>query len=647
MSSSSPSSSPAALLGLGLGPEPEGEAVDDEDLSAFLCAMPDLELHGCLGRGGMGRVYRARQLRLDRFVAVKLMHAELGRDPEFRERFEREARALARLDHPSIVRVHDFGEVEGTFYLIMEYVDGTNLRELILDGLEPAAASRIIAQLCDALAYAHARGVVHRDIKPENVLINREGVVKVADFGLAKLQKVEARTRTHRVVGTPQYMAPEQLRDPSSVDHRADVFAIGVVFYEMLTGQLPVGRFPAPSELGYGDPDLDAVVLRALESNRERRYQAASEIQAALETQAAVVTLKRPRGQARLLAWAGGLGLAGVAAVAGLSYGQGDTRDPSPPVEPAETRSALAEASTPEPGPLAANRWPAVELAALGDDVGAVVGVDWTELRQAPALAHLDAMMGADPAWARCREDVVAKTHKVLLVFGGEGNFEEVVVHGDWDPAGLEPCLRMMASRVDDGGDGVSIARSSLGAHTKYTVARADAEPDTLVVGREGQRILVRFGESIDAESIGRRLARRGGNDIARSVAPTTDLDAPLWVLSDPFPSAWHPSLLGVSGHVDVWDSLEAHAVVRFSTAEEALRASKVVDGYAAVAANMSTEVDVTVKTELEGNTLTVHGSMPIPKDLGNGNVTVDSAARGGSLGFSIDLRSTGPGAER
>lgn len=640
MPSPSSSSSPAALLGLGLGPEPEGDVVDDEGLSAFLCAVPDLELHGCLGRGGMGRVYRARQLRLDRLVAVKIMHAELGRDPEFRDRFEREAKALARLDHPSIVRVHDFGEVDGTFYLIMEHVDGTDLRELILDGLEPAAASRIVAQLCDALAYAHAHGVVHRDIKPENVLINRDGVVKVADFGLAKLQKVEMRTRTHRVVGTPQYMAPEQLRDPSSVDHRADVFAIGVVFYEMLTGQLPVGRFPAPSELGHGDARLDAVVLRALESNRERRYQAASEIQAALETQegAEVVASAGRRRRGRMLAWAGGLGIAGVAAVVGLSFGQSDAprdvpaEEAAPFVEPPVSSRVVA-------GPPAVNRWPAVELAALGDDVGAVVGIDWTELQQAPALADLAAAMDTDPTWVRCRQDVVAKTYKVLLVFGSAGNFEEVLVHGDWDPAGLEPCLRMMAAQIDEAGDGASIARAPLGSHTKYTVARADAEPNTLVVGRDAQRILIRFGESVDARSIDARLAQRGGRDVTTSVASTTDLDAPLWVLSDPFPSAWHPSLLAVSGHVDVWDSIEAHAVVRFGTEAEALRASKVVDGYAAVAANMSTNLDVTVNTELEGKTLRVRGSMPIPQDLGEGNITVDSTAKGGSLGLSIDLR--------
>jgi predicted Ser/Thr protein kinase len=581
----------------------------------------------------MGRVYRARQLRLDRFVAVKLMHAELGRDPEFRDRFEREARALARLDHPSIVRVHDFGEVEGTFYLIMEYVDGTNLRELILDGLEPVAATRIIAQLCDALAYAHAQGVVHRDIKPENVLINRDGTVKVADFGLAKLQKVEARTRTHRVVGTPQYMAPEQLRDPSSVDHRADVFAIGVVFYEMLTGQLPVGRFPAPSELGHGDAHLDAVVLRALESNRERRYQAASEIQAALETQAGLEadSGRAYRGRGRMVAWAGGLGLAGVAALAGLSYGGADTQT-------ADVAQAGTEPSEARRIPPAAHRWPAVELAALGEDVGAVVGIDWAELQQAPALARLDAAMGDDTAWVRCRDDVVAKTHKLLVVFDGEGMVDEVLVHGDWDPSSLEPCLRMIASQVDDAAEGVSVTRGTAGPHVTYSVVRPGAEPDALVVGRDGQRILLRFGAA-NAVDIDARLARRAGNDIVQSVAPTTDLDAPLWVLSDPFPSAWHPSVLGLSGHVDVWDNIEAHAVVRFATEDEALRASKLVDGYAAVAANMMADVDIVMDSELDGKTLTVHGSMPIPKNLGSDNVSLRSASKGGSLGFSVSVR--------
>jgi serine/threonine protein kinase len=279
---------PVGLLALGLGPvAPDVDLEGEIDLEDFLCTVPELELHGCLGRGGMGLVYRARQTRLDRIVAVKLMVPELATDPEFVSRFEREARALARLDHPGVVRVHDFGEGAGVCYLVMEYVEGTNLRALMEEGLDAEQAAVIIGQLCDALAYAHGRGVVHRDIKPENVLIDRQGRVKVADFGLAKLHQDMAAPRatgTRRVVGTPQYMAPEQIGDPRSVDHRADIFAIGVVFYEMLTGQLPVGRFPSPSELGHGDARLDEIVLRSLESNREKRFQAASEIRDALAT---------------------------------------------------------------------------------------------------------------------------------------------------------------------------------------------------------------------------------------------------------------------------------------------------------------------------------------------------------------------------
>jgi predicted Ser/Thr protein kinase len=150
--------------------------------------FPQLEIIELLGQGGMGAVYRARQLKLDRLVALKILPAEWGRDPAFAERFAREARTLARLSHPHVVAVHDFGEAGGHFYLLMEFVDGVNLRQLLRDGpLQPEMALRIVPQICDALQYAHEEGVVHRDVKPENVLLDRRGRVKIADFGLAKL----------------------------------------------------------------------------------------------------------------------------------------------------------------------------------------------------------------------------------------------------------------------------------------------------------------------------------------------------------------------------------------------------------------------------------------------------------------------------
>ena len=246
--------------------------------------FPQLEILELLGYGGMGAVYKARQVRLDRLVALKVLPPEAGRDPSFAERFTREARALARLNHPHIVGVHDFGEHEGLFYFIMEYVDGANLRRLLADGpLSPALALQIVPQVCDALQYAHEEGIVHRDIKPENILLDQKGRVKIADFGLAKLlgqAPMHTRlTASRQVMGTPHYMAPEQMERPLTVDHRADIYSLGVVFYEMLTGELPLGRFAPPSHKAGVDQRLDAIVFRALENQAERRYQRVSELQ--------------------------------------------------------------------------------------------------------------------------------------------------------------------------------------------------------------------------------------------------------------------------------------------------------------------------------------------------------------------------------
>lgn len=252
-------------------------------VSDLAARFPDLEIEALIGAGGMGVVYRARHRRLDRLVALKILPEALARDPEFAERFGREARMLARLDHPHIVRVHDFGVADGLFFLILEYVDGANLRQVMGAGaLSPPEALAIVPQICEALQYAHDQGVVHRDIKPENVLLDRRGQVKIADFGLAKLigrPGVDTSvTATGQVMGTWQYMAPEQYRTPGDVDHRADIFSLGVVFYEMLTGELPVGVFKSPSQSQSLDARIDAIVLRALERERARRYQHASEL---------------------------------------------------------------------------------------------------------------------------------------------------------------------------------------------------------------------------------------------------------------------------------------------------------------------------------------------------------------------------------
>ena len=251
--------------------------------------FPQLELLELLGQGGMGAVYKARQLTLDRLVALKILPAEVGRDPAFTERFAREARALARLSHPNIVGIYDFGQIDGLYYFVMEYVDGLSLRQLVASRqLGPERALALVPQICEALQFAHDEGIVHRDVKPENILLDKRGRVKIADFGLAKLlgrAGDEAMlTRAEQVMGTPLYMAPEQMQGSHSVDHRADIYSLGVVFYEMLTGELPLGRFAPPSHKVRIDVRLDEVVLRTLEREPDLRYQHASDVKTEVES---------------------------------------------------------------------------------------------------------------------------------------------------------------------------------------------------------------------------------------------------------------------------------------------------------------------------------------------------------------------------
>jgi serine/threonine protein kinase len=263
--------------------------------------FPQFEILECLGRGGMGVVYKARQKSLNRLVAIKILAPERVHDARFAERFAREAELLAKLSHPHIVTIHDFGETGGLYYLVMEFVDGVNLRDLLRDGkMAPKQALAIVPEICDALQFAHECGIVHRDIKPENILLDLRGRVKVADFGLAKLvsaaEPAESTpampgagdlTEAGKVMGTPSYMAPEQTTHPGEVDSRADIFALGVVFYQMLTGELPGQRLEPPSSKARIDVRLDEVVMRALERSPELRWQTATDLRTQVETIAA------------------------------------------------------------------------------------------------------------------------------------------------------------------------------------------------------------------------------------------------------------------------------------------------------------------------------------------------------------------------
>jgi serine/threonine protein kinase len=327
-------------------------------LEEIAMAFPQLEILEFVGQGGMGFVFKARQPKLDRLVALKILPQSLAADPTFAERFNREAKLLARLNHPGIVTVHDFGVAAGIlpavepgilpggkgvevarrlansdatprvphfYYLLMEFVDGVNLRQAMQAGrFTPEQALAIVPKICEALQFAHNEGILHRDIKPENILLDAKGRVKIADFGIAKLvgkvaqasqpagdlgipaqvsptefanweqgcsqnpqagkPALQALTETGKTLGTPNYMAPEQLENAGEVDHRADIYSLGVVFYEMLTGELPTGRFAPPSQKSAADPRVDEVVLRALAKEKSKRPASAEEVRTQVET---------------------------------------------------------------------------------------------------------------------------------------------------------------------------------------------------------------------------------------------------------------------------------------------------------------------------------------------------------------------------
>jgi tRNA A-37 threonylcarbamoyl transferase component Bud32 len=251
--------------------------------------FPELEILELIGAGGMGAVYKARQPQLDRFVALKILSHDLAGDPSFVERFNREARVLARLSHPNIVGIHDFGTAGPYCFLTMELVDGVNLRQAMQAGrFTPTEALEMVQHLCSALKFAHEEGILHRDIKPENILIDSKGRVKIADFGIAKLvgddrEQDFTLTLQGSVLGSPHYMAPEQIETPGDVDQRADIYSLGVVLYEMLTGGLPLGRFALPSEKAEMDARIDHIVMRTLEKERDARYQSAGEVSTEVE----------------------------------------------------------------------------------------------------------------------------------------------------------------------------------------------------------------------------------------------------------------------------------------------------------------------------------------------------------------------------
>ena len=279
---------------------------DQDPMIGKLLGHGRYRIESKIGQGGMGTVYLGIQTNLNRPVAVKVLAEDLSKDPHFQGRFQREAGLLASLDHPNIVSIHDLGEEDGRHYIVQAHVAGPggtplNLRELMAGKpLEQDIALGLIIQICSALQYAHGRGVVHRDIKPENILIDEEGNARIVDFGVARASLGEQTlTLPGTIMGSLRYMSPEQKVDSGKVDARSDLYSLGVVIYEMLTGTVPEGRFELPAQVRPNlDPRLDAIVDRALQAALERRYQSAAEVASDLSSITTAHLLREHQEQA-------------------------------------------------------------------------------------------------------------------------------------------------------------------------------------------------------------------------------------------------------------------------------------------------------------------------------------------------------------
>lgn len=237
------------------------------------------QILGIIGSGGMGTVYKGFQASLNRIVAIKILPPQFVRDPERVERFHREAQAVALLSHPNIVQIIDKGREGDLMYFVMEYIDGSSLDAVMAKRRMSLPESlRVLKEIAKGLQFAHANGIIHRDLKPRNVLISADlATIKLTDFGISRIESLSRASGTlttaQSSLGTLFYFAPEQAEDPSSVDHRADVYSLGVIVYELLTGRVPVGKFKLPSELNTDvSSELDSVVLKCLAYDKTHRY---------------------------------------------------------------------------------------------------------------------------------------------------------------------------------------------------------------------------------------------------------------------------------------------------------------------------------------------------------------------------------------
>jgi hypothetical protein len=310
-SDSDPSTSPAPVQPIAF------QALTAEQLAPL---FPRLEIGAPIAVGGMGAVYLARQPELDRRVALKILPPELCAEAEYLERFRSEARAMAQLNHPNLVGVHDFGETGGYFYFIMEYVEGQNLAELLQNhgGFGPEFTLPVMLHICDGMAYAHGKGVIHLDLKPGNIMLNNEGMVKILDFGLAKLLDPVTGS-AEEDMGTPDYAAPERYRKGAAIDHRADIFSMGVVLFEMLVGKVPKAAGGLASQASERvDSDVDTIIHRSTRTDQGARYQSAAEFRSDLakaEKKAQKQLLKSPNAAKLLLSSNAGPQVAAAAKV--------------------------------------------------------------------------------------------------------------------------------------------------------------------------------------------------------------------------------------------------------------------------------------------------------------------------------------------
>ena len=349
------SSARALLSAVNEGIEVEWTPPTMEELQFVL---PKFEFLSFVARGGMGAIYKARQLELQRFVAIKVLPPEGNkRGLDYAGRFKQEARAMAQFNHPGIVPVYDAGETwDGLLYFVMEFVEGENVAQMIKarGKLPPQEAARIIASVCEALAYAHSHDVVHRDMTPANVIVSPEGLVKIADFGLAKLPPAVSATVTSAdvTIGTQGFMAPEAFIPGGLVDHRADIYGVGAMLYQMLTGIIPRGVFEMPSKLVPGlDERFDRIVDRAMKSDRVARYASVVDLRSEiLPLVSGEVSAPRRRGTAPWI----GVSIAAAIAISGLAWSSRAKVEPNPAPTAFTERlrifgRALAEASREKP----------------------------------------------------------------------------------------------------------------------------------------------------------------------------------------------------------------------------------------------------------------------------------------------------------